>query len=55
MIYKKVDIIYKGTTASISDSRIDSMYICQWSDTDLGKSSDDFIGCDTTLNLGFIL
>jgi hypothetical protein len=53
VIYKKIDIIYKGTSTSSPDSRIDSMYICQWSDTDLGNSSDDFIGCDTTLNLGY--
>ena len=53
VIYKKMNIIYQGTSLSLPNSRIDSMYICQWSDTDLGKSSDDFIGCDTTLNLGF--
>jgi len=53
VIYKKVDIIYKGTSTSSPESKIDSMYICQWSDTDLGNSTDDFIGCDTTLNLGY--
>lgn len=53
VIFKKVDIIYKGTSVSSSNSRIDSMYICQWSDTDLGNPTDDFIGCDTTLNLGY--
>ncbi|MFA3783589.1 T9SS type A sorting domain-containing protein [Melioribacteraceae bacterium 4301-Me] len=29
------------------------MYICQWVDTDLGYSADDFIGCDTSLNMGY--
>jgi len=29
------------------------MYICQWSDTDVGNNTDDFSGCDTTLNLGY--
>ncbi len=53
VIYKKVDIIYKGTASSASDSRIDSMYICQWSDPDVGNSTDDFSGCDTLLNLGY--
>ena len=53
VIYKEAKIIYKGTSESASNSRIDSMYICQWSDTDLGSSIDDFIGCDTTLNLGY--
>lgn len=54
VIYKKVDIIYKGTSTSTPNSKIDSMYICQWSDTDLGNPSEDFIGCDTTLNLGYV-
>ena len=54
VIYKKVDIIYKGTEKSTANSRIDSMYIVQWADPDIGKSSDDFAGCDTTLNLGYV-
>ncbi len=53
VIYKKVDIIYSGTSTTPPGSRIDSMYICQWSDTDVGNYTDDFIGCDTTLNLGY--
>ena len=53
VIYKKVDMVYKGTPTSASNSRIDSMYIVQWADPDVGTSSDDFAGCDTTLNLGY--
>ncbi len=52
-IFKKVDIIYKGTSDTPANSHIDSMYINQWSDTDLGDAVDDFAGCDTTLNLGY--
>ncbi len=52
-IFKKVDIVYKGTSKSAANSYIDSMYICQWSDTDLGNWSDDLAGCDTVLNLGY--
>jgi hypothetical protein len=33
---------------------IDSMYVCQWSDPDLGESGDDVVGCDTTKSLGFV-
>ena len=33
---------------------IDSMYICQWSDPDLGNAGDDLIGNDTALSVGFI-
>jgi len=36
-----------------SGTAIDSMYVTQWSDPDLGDPNDDFVGCDTTLNLGF--
>jgi len=53
VIYKKVDMIYKGTPNSLPNSKIDSMYIVQWADPDVGASSDDFAGCDTTLNLGY--
>ena len=53
IIYKKVDIIYRGTSASPPASQIDSMYICQWAYTTVGDLDDDFTGTDTTLNLGF--
>ncbi|HTS00550.1 MAG TPA: hypothetical protein VML00_12395, partial [Bacteroidota bacterium] len=36
-----------------SGVQLDSMYIAQWSDPDLGYGFDDFVGCDTLLNLGF--
>jgi hypothetical protein len=53
IIYKKVDLVYTGTPTSITNSQLDSMYIVQWADPDVGTSSDDFAGCDTTLNLGY--
>jgi hypothetical protein len=53
IIFKKVDIVYKGTSTSSSNAEIDSMYIVQWADPDVGNSTDDFAGCDTTLNLGY--
>ena len=53
VIYKKVDMVYKGTPKSAANSRIDSMYIVQWADPDDGVSSDDYAGCDTSLNLGY--
>ena len=54
VIYKKVDIIYKGKNNSPSNSKIDSMYICQFTDVDDGDGSNDFIGCDTSLNMGYV-
>ncbi len=53
VIYKKVDMVYKGTSKSSANATIDSMYIVQWADPDVGTSSDDFAGCDTSLNLGY--
>ncbi|NOX19555.1 MAG: T9SS type A sorting domain-containing protein [Chlorobi bacterium] len=53
VIYKKVDIVYKGTNNSSANSQIDSLYIVQWADPDVGNAGDDFAGCDTTLNFGY--
>ncbi|MGQ9799688.1 MAG: hypothetical protein ACUVRG_10460, partial [Ignavibacterium sp.] len=53
VIFKKVNIIYTGTPTSAPGSTIDSMYIVQWADPDVGNSTDDFAGCDTVLNLGY--
>ena len=45
-----VDVTDGGTKGSFY---IDSMYVCNWSDIDLGSFSDDLAGCDTTLSVGF--
>lgn len=47
-IYKRYRIINR------SGKQIDSMYLCIWSDPDLGGAFDDFAGCDTTLSLGYV-
>jgi len=47
MMFVKELIINKG------GNNIDDMYIGLWSDPDLGDASDDFVGCDTTLGLGY--
>ncbi len=36
-----------------SPNVIDSCYVSLWADPDLGGASDDLVGCDTTLSLGF--
>ncbi|MCF8260793.1 MAG: T9SS type A sorting domain-containing protein, partial [Melioribacteraceae bacterium] len=36
-----------------SDQSFQEMFIGYWSDPDLGGAGDDFIGCDTSLSLGF--
>ncbi len=47
IVFKKYKIINK------SGFRIDSMYVCQWCDPDVGNYGDDLTGCDTTLSLMF--
>ncbi|MGA9118261.1 MAG: T9SS type A sorting domain-containing protein, partial [Bacteroidota bacterium] len=32
---------------------IDSMFLLQWSDPDIGDAGDDFVGCDTTRAMGY--
>ena len=36
-----------------SGAAIDSMFICQFSDPDIGDAGDDFAGCDTLRDLGY--
>ncbi|MDZ7289178.1 MAG: hypothetical protein ONB44_11550 [candidate division KSB1 bacterium] len=48
IMFVKWVIINKGT------GNLDSAYIAVWDDPDLGDASDDLVGCDTTLGLGFV-
>ncbi|MGE5848330.1 MAG: T9SS type A sorting domain-containing protein, partial [Ignavibacteria bacterium] len=51
--FKRVKLIYNGLPSSSKSSYIEKMYITQWADPDIYSSSDDFVGCDTLLNLGY--
>jgi hypothetical protein len=53
-ILKRVKLIYKGTATTPDSARIDSMFVAQWSDPDLGDAGDDFAGCDTSLGLFYV-
>lgn len=53
IIFKSYRLIYKGTMDTPDRARIDSMFITQFSDPDIGTYYDDFAGCDTLLALGF--
>jgi hypothetical protein len=56
--YKRLRLINKGGVdvggGTLGSLYLDSVYIGQWSDPDLGASGDDLVGCDTTLNMGFV-
>ncbi len=36
-----------------SGALFDSVFVAQWSDSDIGKTGDDLAGCDTVLNMGY--
>ena len=52
-IFKRIRLIFKGCSDTPDTARIDSMYIAQWTDPDIGTSTDDLVGCDTLLDLGY--
>lgn len=47
IIFLKFKILNKG------GNQLDSTYFSAWVDPDLGGFTDDFVGCDTTLSLGY--
>ena len=46
-VFKKIKLINKGSNT------VNKMYLTYWSDDDLGYAGDDYVGCDTLLNLGY--
>ena len=53
-IYKRVRLIYTGKIGGLSSAHIDTIYITQWSDPDLGFFTDDYVGWDDDLQMGFV-
>jgi hypothetical protein len=47
IIFIRLRIVNKGTSV------LNECYFSLWSDADLGQFTDDLVGCDTTLSLGF--
>ncbi|MCW8806255.1 MAG: hypothetical protein OQK56_07330, partial [Ignavibacteriaceae bacterium] len=47
LFFRKYKLINK------SDVTFNDMYISMWSDPDVGDAGDDFVGCDTTLNIAY--
>ena len=45
LFFRKYKLINKSTYP------FNDMYVSMWSDPDIGSSGDDFVGCDTTLNM----
>lgn len=47
VMFVKCNVVNKG------NSDIENSYIGIWADSDLGYAGDDFVGCDTSLNLAY--
>ena len=47
--FKRYKIINKNS----GGNDFEEMYLSQWCDPDIGESNNDFVGCDTLLQLGF--
>ncbi len=49
------DAVFTNTVlVNKSGAAVDSMFLVQWSDPDLGDGADDFVGCDTSMQMGFV-
>ncbi|KAA3608418.1 MAG: hypothetical protein DWQ03_21920, partial [Calditrichaeota bacterium] len=46
-------IFIRYSVVNASENDIDDLIISGWTDPDLGGATDDLIGCDTTLNIGY--
>jgi hypothetical protein len=47
-VFLRFRLINQGT------NQIDSMFVSVWSDPDLGNFTDDLVGCDVPLSVGFV-
>ncbi|MBI4417377.1 MAG: hypothetical protein HY563_01280, partial [Ignavibacteriales bacterium] len=60
LYFQRIKMINKGgvvvnpTTGALGTLHYDSVFVCQWSDPDLGDFGDDIVGCDTVLNIGYV-
>jgi hypothetical protein len=60
LYFNRIKLINKGgavvnsTTNAKGNLYIDSMFVAQWSDPDLGNAGDDLAGCDSVLSVGFV-
>jgi hypothetical protein len=56
--FKRVKLTNKGGVdlgnGTVGAFYLDSMYVCQWSDIDLGQATDDLAGCDSARSLGYV-
>lgn len=54
MLFKRARLSYTGLPGGPDDATLDTLYFAQWSDPDLGTYTDDYVGCDVDLSLGYV-
>ena len=54
MMFKRARINYVGLPGGPADAKLDTVYFTQWSDPDLGTYTDDYVGSDVDLSLGYV-
>ncbi len=47
-------IFVKSVIINKSGAPVDSMYLAQWEDPDLGNPGNNLVGCDTVLDMGYV-
>ena len=52
-IFKEIKLKYTGLVNSPLEATINSFYISQWSDPDIGTFTDDFVGVDKDRSFGY--
>ncbi|MCH8928746.1 MAG: hypothetical protein IIB39_08535 [Candidatus Marinimicrobia bacterium] len=53
IIFRRNRLIYKGNELTPENATIDSMFISQWCDVELGDSGDDWAGYDSLTNTAY--
>jgi hypothetical protein len=53
VIYKRIRLIYTGLPGGSTEAQVDSFYLTQFVDPDIGDHTDDYAGLDTLLNMGY--
>ena len=56
VIFLKFEIIHPNLAApadTVYRTTLENMFVSLWADPDLGGATDDLVGCDTTLSLGY--
>lgn len=52
-VFKRIRLVYTGLPETPDTAHMDTMYMAQWSDPDVGDYTDDFVGWDRFYGMGY--